>query len=41
MKWCVVWLSHLPYCGNQSKKTVNIKMIFYERFEQTTEGIIQ
>ena len=20
MKWCVVWLSHLPYCGTQSIK---------------------
>ena len=32
MEWCVVWLSHFPYCGKQSKKTVIIKMIFYERF---------
>ena len=32
MKWCVVWLSHFPYCGTQSKKTVIIKMIFYERY---------
>ena len=22
MKWCVVWLSHFPHCGTQSKKTV-------------------
>ena len=28
MKWCVVWLSHFPYYGTQSKKTVIIKMIF-------------
>ena len=28
MKWCVVWLNHLTYCGTQSKKTVIIKMIF-------------
>ena len=41
MKCSVVWLSHLPYCGTQSKKTVIIKMIFYERFQQTIEGIIQ
>ena len=41
MKWCVVWLSDSPYCGTQSKKTVIIKMIFYERFQQTIEGIIQ
>ena len=41
MKWCVVWLNHLTYCGTQSKKTVIIKMIFYERFQQTIEGIIQ
>ena len=27
MKWCVVWLGHLTYCGTQSKKTVIIKMI--------------
>ena len=32
MKWCVVWLRHFPYCGTQSKKTVIIKMIFYERY---------
>ena len=41
MKWCVVWLNHLTYCGTQSKKTVIIKMIFYERFQQMIEGIIQ
>ena len=41
MKWCVVWLSHLTYCGTQSQKTVIVKMIFYERFQQTIEGIIQ
>ena len=41
MKWCVFWLSHLPYCGTQSKKTVIINMIFYERFQHTIEGIIQ
>ena len=41
MKWCVVWLNHFPYCGKQSKKTVIIKMIFYERFKQTIEGIMQ
>ena len=41
MKWCVVWLGHLTYCGTQSKKTVIIKMIFYERFQQTIDGIIQ
>ena len=41
MKWCVFWLSHLPYCGTQSKKNVIIKMIFYERFQHTIEGIIQ
>ena len=41
MKWCVVWLSHLTYCGTQSKKTVIIKTIFYQRFQQTIEGIIQ
>ena len=41
MKWCVVWLSHLNYCGTQSKKTVIMKMIFDERFQQTIEGIIQ
>ena len=40
MKWCVVWLSHFPYCGTQPKKTVMTKMIFYERFQQTIEGII-
>ena len=28
LKWCIVWLSHLPYCGTQSRKTVMIKMIF-------------
>ena len=39
-RW-VVWLSHFPYCGTQSKKTVIIKMIFYERFQQTIEGIIE
>ena len=33
MKWCVFWLSHLPYCGTQSRKTVIIKMSFYERFQ--------
>ena len=22
IKWCVFWLSHLPYCRKQSKKTV-------------------
>ena len=41
MKWCVVWLNHLTYCGTQSKKTVIIKLIFYERFQQMIEGIIQ
>ena len=41
MKWCVVWLSHLTYCGTQSKKTVIIKMIFYERFQQTIKGFIE
>ena len=42
MKWCVVWLSHFPYCTTQSKKTVIIKiMIFYERFQKTIDGIIQ
>ena len=41
MKCCVVWLSYFPYCGTQSKKTVIIKMIFYERFQQMIEGIIQ
>ena len=41
MKWCVVWLSHLTYYDTQSKKMVIIKMIFYERFQQTIEGIIQ
>ena len=41
MKWCVVWLSHFHYCGTQSKKTVIMKMIFWERFQQTIEGIIQ
>ena len=41
MKWCFLWSSHLYYCGTQSKKTVIIKMIFYERFQQTIEGIIQ
>ena len=41
MKWCVIWLNHFPYFGKQSKKTVIIKMIFYERYEQTTEEIIQ
>ena len=41
MKWWVLWLSHLTYCGTQSKKTVIIKMIFYERFQQTIEGIIE
>ena len=32
MKWCVVWLSHLRFCGTQSRKTIIIKMIFCERF---------
>ena len=41
IKCCVVWLSHLPQCGTQSKKTVIIKTIFYETFQQTIEGIIQ
>ena len=41
MKWCVVWLNHFTYCGTQSKKTIIIKMIFYERFQQMIEGIIQ
>ena len=40
-KWCVVRLSHLPYCSTQSRKTVIIKMIFYERFQQMIKGIIQ
>ena len=41
MKWCVVWFSHFHYCGTQSKKTIIIKMIFWERFQETIEGIIQ
>ena len=41
MKWCVVWFSHFPYCGTQSKKTIIIKMIFWERFQEAIEGIIQ
>ena len=41
MKCCVVWLSHFPYCGTQSKKRVIIKMIFYERFQQTIKGFIE
>ena len=32
MKWCVVWLSHFPYCRTQLEKRVIIKMIFYERY---------
>ena len=35
------WLGHFPYCGTRSKKTVIVTMIFYERFEQKIEGIIQ
>ena len=35
------WLSHFPYCGTQSKKTVIVTMIFLKRFEQKIEGIIQ
>ena len=38
---CVVWFSHFHYCGTQSKKTIIIKMIFWERFQETIEGIIQ
>ena len=34
MKLCVVWLSHFPYCGTKSKKTVIIKRIFYERLNR-------
>ena len=41
MKWCVFWFSHFHYCGTQSKKTIIIKMIFWERFQETIEGIIQ
>ena len=41
VKWCVVWFSHFHYCGTQSKKTIIIKMIFWERFQETIEGIIQ
>ena len=41
IKWCVVWFSHFPYFGTQSMKTIIIKMIFWERFQETIEGIIQ
>ena len=41
MKWWVVWFSHFPYCGTQSMKTIIIKMIFWERFQDTIKGIIQ
>ena len=41
MKWCVVWFSHFPYCGTQSMKTIIIKIFFWERFQETIEGIIQ
>ena len=43
MKWCVFWLSHLPYyiVARNQGKTIIISMIFYERFQQTTERIIQ